>query len=127
MKIIVTAVAVWVTTLLPLGVSVSTTDDQWWARALVYLAIATVMVVVNAIVKPIVNFVTAPIRFLTLGLFSLVIGWAMLWLASWLTGFFSFGQLNLDGGFWKTLLAAVVIAITAWLLSMFVPKKKKND
>ena len=121
---VITAVAVWIVTLLNLDVVVTGGNDQWWSRALVYLGVGAVLVAVNMIVKPIVNVVTLPVRILTLGLFALVINWAMLELAAWLTSHLPIGTLEL-GGFWKTLLAAFLIAIISVILG--VKKRKRRD
>lgn len=120
---VITAVAVWIVTLLNLDVVVTGGNDTWWSRALVYLGVGAVLVAVNMIVKPIVNVVTLPVRILTLGLFALVINWAMLELTAWLTSHLPIGTLEL-GGFWKTLLAAFLIAIISVILGV---KKKKRD
>lgn len=121
---VITAVAVWIVTLLNLDVVVTGGNDTWWSRALVYLGVGAVLVAVNMIVRPIVAVVTLPIRILTLGLFALVINWAMLELTAWLTSHLPIGTLEL-GGFWKTLLAAFLIAIISVILG--VKKKKKRD
>ena len=63
-----------------------------------------------------VKIVTIPIRILTLGLFSLIINWAMLAFASWLSSKMSWVTLEI-GGFWKTLLAALVISVITVLLA----------
>lgn len=121
---VITAVAVWIVTLLNLDVVVTGGNDTWWSRALVFLGVGAVLVAVNMIVKPIVKIVTLPIRILTLGLFALVINWAMLELTAWLTSHLPIGTLEL-GGFWKTLLAAFLIAIISVILG--VRRKKKRD
>lgn len=121
---VITAVAVWIVTLLNLDVVVTGGNDTWWSRALVFLGVGAVLVAVNMIVKPIVKIVTLPIRILTLGLFALVINWAMLELTAWLTSHLPIGTLEL-GGFWKTLLAAFLIAIISVILG--VKRKKKRD
>jgi len=121
-RAVITAVAVWIVTLLNLDV-VTGGNDTWWSRALVYLGVGAVLVAVNMIVKPIVAVVTLPIRILTLGLFALVINWAMLELTAWLTSHLPIGTLVL-GGFWKTLLAAFLIAIISVILGV---KRKKRD
>ena len=122
----VTALAVWFVTLLPLDVVVTGGNDTWWSRALVFLGIGAILVAVNWIVKPLVKLVTLPIRILTLGLFALVINWAMLTLTAWITSHVSFGRLDV-GGFWKTLLAALVIAIITVLLGASKTKSKKRN
>lgn len=122
---VITAVAVWIVTLLNLDVVVTGGNDTWWSRALVFLGVGAVLVAVNMIVKPIVKIVTLPIRILTLGLFALVINWAMLELTAWLTSHLPIGTLEV-GGFWKTLLAAFLIAIISVILGV-KRKKKKRD
>ena len=121
---VITAVAVWIVTLLNLDVVVTGGNDTWWSRALVFLGVGAVLVAVNMIVKPIVSIVTLPIRILTLGLFALVINWAMLELTAWLTSHLPIGTLEL-GGFWKTLLAVFLIAIISVILG--VKRKKRRD
>jgi putative membrane protein len=126
-RYLATTLALWVVTFLPLDVAVTGGDSgSTWSRVLVFLGVGAVMTLVNLVVKPIVKFVTAPIRLLTLGLFSLVINWGMLVLASWITSKFSFGSLEI-GGFWKTLGAAVVISIVVWFVGLLIPKRKKDD
>ncbi len=120
---VITAVAVWIVSLLHLDVVVTGGNDTWWSRTLVFLGVGAVLVAVNMIVKPIVNLLTLPLRILTLGLFALVINWAMLELTAWLTSHLPIGTLEL-GGFWKTLLAAFLIAIISVILGV---KKKKRD
>ena len=120
---VITAVAVWIVTLLNLDVVVTGGNDTWWSRTLVFLGVGAVLVAVNMIVKPIVNIVTLPVRILTLGLFALVINWAMLELTAWLTSHLPIGTLQL-GGFWKTLVAAFLIAIISVILGV---RKKKRD
>lgn len=128
LRTIVTAVAVWVTTLLPLGVSVTGGEDgEWWQRAGVYLLVGAVIALLSAVVKPIVKALTLPLYILTLGLFSIVIAWLMLWLAAWITSwsFFPWATLEL-GDFWRTVLAALVLAIVTAILSVLVPGARKH-
>ena len=117
---IVTAVAVWFVTILPFEVSVQGGENEWWTRALVYLAIGVVIAGLNALVRPALTFLALPCLILTLGLFSLLISWAILYLASWLTGFIPRIELTL-GGFWDTFWAALVLAIVTAILSAIVP------
>lgn len=63
---------------------------------------AVVVGILNAFVRPVVRFLTAPIGCITLGLFSIVINGLMFWLA---------GRLNL--GVDATFLGATVTALVA--------------
>lgn len=128
-RIIATAVAIWIVTLLPLDLVVTGGDGGgWWARPVIFLGVAAILVLINMLVKPVVNLLTLPIRLLTLGLFALIVNWAMLWLTSWLTKNLSFGTLEI-GGFWKTMFAALLIAIITVLLggARKTAQKRKAD
>lgn len=129
LKSAIAAVAVWVATELPLDVAVTGGESgDWWHRPLVFLIVGVVLVLLNAILKPLIKVLTLPVQILTLGLFSFVIAWFILWLTSWITDKLDFATLTV-GGFWKTLLAAIVIAIVTGVLEAIVPgaKKKRRD
>ena len=71
---------------------------------------------VNAIIKPILVVISLPITCMTLGLFILVINALMLLLVS------AFPFLGfVVNGFLVALVAAVVISIVSWALSMVLP------
>jgi putative membrane protein len=72
--------------------------------------------VVNAFVKPILVMISLPITCMTLGLFILVINALMLLLVSAIP-FLGF----VVNGFLVALVAAVVISIVSWALSMALP------
>lgn len=118
-----TAFALWIVTLLPLDVAV-TGDQTGWSRVLVFLAVGAVIAGLNAVVKPILKVLSIPVLILTLGLFSLIITWFILWLAAWITSSFSFASLTI-GGFWKSLLAALIIAIITAITNAIVPKPRR--
>jgi putative membrane protein len=64
---------------------------------------AAVLGILNAVVKPILVFLTCPLLLLTLGLFSLVLNTVILLFAAWLVP-------NVYvGGFWGAFLAALII------------------
>jgi putative membrane protein len=73
------------------------------------LALAVVLALVNAIIKPVVTLLALPVTIVTLGLFSLVINTLMLWLAEAVVGL-------PNPGFFPTLLAALVIAVVTSVL-----------
>lgn len=124
LKAAVTAVAVWIATLLPLDLSVSGGEGEWWSRALVYLGIGAVIVALNTILKPLIKVLTLPVLILTLGLFSLVITWFILWLTSWLSQQVDFMTLEI-GNFWQTLLAALVIGVASAIMGALVEPRRR--
>ncbi len=95
----------------------------------VLLLMALIFGLVNALVRPILKFLTCPLIMLTLGLFTLVINALMLQLASWLGR-----QLDLGfyvENFWAAILGALVISVGSFVLTMIIgdddkDKKKKR-
>jgi len=77
------------------------------------LGVALVFGLVNALVGPLLRLVSLPLTLVTFGLFSLVINAALLGITAGLTD-------SLDvGGFFETVLAAIVISLVTAVL-MFV-------
>lgn len=101
------AVAAW---LLP-GIYIKG-QPAWMAVAVM----AVIFGLVNALIRPLLKLLTCPLIFLTLGLFTLVINAAMLWLSSWIARQLDVG-FYVDG-FLPALLGAVVISIVSVVLSL---------
>ena len=68
----------------------------------VALVVAVVLGIFNAVLRPILIFLTLPITILTLGLFTLVINAALVMLAAWVVPGFSVSS------FWVALLFSIV-------------------
>lgn len=100
-----TALAVW---LVP---GISLTADTTANKALTLLAVAVILGVVNAVVKPFTQAVSACLIVLTLGLFLLIINALMLMLTSWLSGQVGLG-FHVDG-FFAALLGSIVISLVS--------------
>ena len=75
-----------------------------------YLFIGLIFGVVNALVKPLVSMLSLPITILTLGLFTIVINAAMLYLTSWLSSYTPV-RFTIDSFFWTALFAAIIITV----------------
>ncbi len=60
---------------------------------------------INTFIKPVLLFITLPINFLTLGLFTFVINALMLMLAGWLAPGF-----EVDG-FWSALFGSIILSV----------------
>ena len=102
---VATALAVW---LIP---GISLTADTTANKALTLVAVAAILGVVNAVVKPFTQAISACLIVLTLGLFLLVINALMLMLTSWLSGQLGLG-FEVDG-FVSALLGSLVISLVA--------------
>jgi putative membrane protein len=122
-RLVVNAIAIWVTSLLVPGIEISeapTTGGQ----VVVVLVVALVFGLVNAFVKPIVQFLSIPFYILTLGLFTLVVNALMLLLTGWLTSFTHWG-LTVDG-FWTAVWGGLLISVISWLLDLVVPEPDRQ-
>lgn len=117
LKVIINAVAIWLATLLLSGLEVVGGDSDG-ERVLVFLVVALVFGIVNAVVKPIVKLLSLPLYILTLGLFTLVVNAAMLLLVGWLSEQTEYG-LRIDS-FWTALVGGLIISIVSFVLSLAV-------
>lgn len=79
------------------GISV----DNFWTAMLVCIVIT----LINIFLKPIISFISMPVNFLTLGLFSFVINAILLWFAGYITPGFSVD------GFLSALLGSIILAV----------------
>lgn len=130
-RLLVTAVAFWLTTIFlgnhfdVVGEFQVVAGQDFINRSAVFVTVALIFALVNMIVKPITTFLSFPLIVLTLGLFTLVINAAMILLTAWLTESTSWG-IQVDG-FWWALLAAVLIsfmsAVGRSILGLDKPKR----
>lgn len=122
LRVIINAVAIWLATLLLSGLEVVGGDDTT-GRVLVFLVVALVFGVVNAVVKPIVRAISFPLYILTLGLFTLVVNALMLMLTGWLSEQTDYG-LRIES-FGTAVLGALIISIVSFLLSVVIPSSRR--
>lgn len=116
LKLGATAAALWVAVALIGGL---TFDGTFWG----FVAVSALIVVANAIVKPILNFFSFPLVILTLGLFLLFTNALVLQLVLWLSDPDRL-DLGVDstGFFWATFLGAVVISLVRAIVEAVVER-----
>lgn len=88
------------------------------------LWIALIFGLLNALVRPLLKFLTCPLIILTLGLFTIIVNTLMLILTSVVAQ--SFGIAFLVDGFWAALLGSLVISLVSVVLSIFVRDELKR-
>jgi putative membrane protein len=118
-KLCVTALALLVAAWVVPGIDLAAarglaTPRQWLAL----LAVALIFGVVNAIIRPILFFLTLPITVLTLGLFIFVLNALMLLLTSWIAQGMELG-FRVDG-FLPALLGSLIVSIVSWALNHLI-------
>jgi len=111
-RLFVTAFGLWLADQLLSGIRFDTVSSL--------LIAAFLLGVVNAIVRPIVVFLTFPITFLTLGLFIFVINGAMVLLVARLMPTFHTNSLA------TAIIASVIVSLTSWGANKFIGKEKRR-
>lgn len=103
----------WIVTTIAVAVAVRLTGmhaNSIWALA----GMALFLGIVNALVRPVLLFLSLPFIVLTLGFFILVVNALTLYLAGALVpGFYV-------GGFWNAFFGAIIVSFVSWLLSLFL-------
>jgi len=118
-RLLVNAVALWLTTLIVAGVKVVAFPPQdTLAVVLTYLLVALIFGIVNGVIGNFIRIVAFPLYILTLGLLALVVNGLLLLLVSWISGLLGFG-LVVDG-FWWGVLGALVLALLSWLIGILI-------
>ncbi|MEO6446706.1 MAG: phage holin family protein [Gemmatimonadaceae bacterium] len=87
------------------------------------LGVALVFGLVNALIKPVIQFFSIPVIFLTLGLFALVINALMLLLTSGLSR--SLGLGFHVAGFGSAFIGSIVVSLVSAVLGLFLAGDKK--
>jgi putative membrane protein len=111
LRLLINAAALWVATQIVPGVTHSGSGGA-------LLVVALVFGLLNALLRPILAFLSCPLLILTLGLFTFVINAVILLLTSAVSASIGIG-FHVDG-FWAALLGAIVVSIVSILLSIFV-------
>ena len=114
-----TGFALWVVTQLFHGLSFvgGVTTFQ---RVGIIFVVAVIFGLVNAFVKPIVQFLSIPLYILTLGLFHIVVNALMLWITAGITAHTTHWGLQIDRFWWDAVWAAILLSIVSWILSLVV-------
>ncbi len=124
-RVLINGLALWIASWILPGLDISTTATTEAVAqggvtqgtdplgvVLAYLFIGLIFGLVNALVRPIVSLLSLPITILTLGLFTIVINAAMLYLTSWLSSYTPV-HFTIDSFFWTAVLAAIIITVVS--------------
>lgn len=109
-SILINTIAVFVTGYILSGIHIS----SFWTA----LAVAIVLGIINAIIRPIIFILTLPINILTLGLFSFVIMGGLVYLTSWIVPGFKVDN------FWWAIAFAIIVAFINWFLNALFPRNR---
>lgn len=109
------SVAVWVAAWAVDGIYL-----QGWESALL---VGLILGLLNAVIRPILFWVSLPATCLTFGFFLLILNTAMLALTAWIAGKFDRIHFHIDT-FWDAFWGALIISAVAWFLGLFVRPRR---
>ena len=89
-----------------------------------YVWLALIFGVLNALLKPILKFLTCPFILLTLGLFTLIINTGLFYLTGWIGQQFAVGFTITN--FWAALLGALIVSIVSMFLEVIFKDELKD-
>jgi putative membrane protein len=95
------------------------TDPTSVRGIITIIGVALLFGVVNAIIRPFFKVLSGCMILLTLGLFIFVINAAMVWLTSWICGYFGIGW-GVDSFFPTALIAAIAISVVSFVVTKFI-------
>jgi putative membrane protein len=122
-KIVITAVALWVATLIVPGISVHTHSAGGKIGTLVVVAL--IFGIVNAVLKPLVKAIGCLFYVLTLGLISLLVNGLLFLLTSWIAGKLAVPFHVSDLG--AAVIGALLVGAVGWLLSLVADRHEDDQ
>ena len=119
-RLAISALALWITTVIVPGITLST--DSIGEAVLTLVVVAAIFGVVNAVLRPVIKTVGCAFYVLTLGLVAIVVNGALFLLTSWIAG-----ELDLPfhvDDFWPSaVVGALLVGIVSWVLNALVGDK----
>jgi len=122
-KVLVTAVAVWVATLLVSGIHVHAHTTA--GKIMTLIIVALIFGVINAVLKPIAKTIGCLAYAITFGLISIVVNGLLFWLTSWVAQQLTV-PFHIDG-FVPALLGALIVGVVGWLLSLILDRRDEDN
>ena len=117
-RLVITAVALWIATLLIDGIKLTTESVP--AQIGTLLAVAVIFGLVNAVLRPIIKVIGCGLYVLTLGLIAIVVNGLLFMLTSWIAGLFDL-PFHVDDFWPSAVLGALIVGVVSWVLNMLVP------
>lgn len=119
LRLLVSAFALWLTTLLVSGVTIDAFGDGNLEYVLTLLVVALIFGLVNGVIGTFIRIIAFPLYVLTLGIIALFVNGLLLWIVAGISTLLGFG-LVIDDYFWSGILGALVLGIINWILGLFL-------
>ncbi len=117
---LINAVALYAAVALLNGNGITPQTTNW----LSFIWLALIFGFLNALLRPLLKFLTCPLIFLTLGVFTLVINTFLFWLAG-LVGT-NFGVGFVVNGFWPAFFGGLIVSFVSIVLTMVFKDEMKK-
>jgi putative membrane protein len=117
-RLVITAVSLWIATLLIGGIKLTT--DSVPGQIGTLLAVAVIFGIMNAVLRPIIKTIGCGLYVLTLGLIAIIVNGLLFLLTSWIAGQFDL-PFHVDDFWPSAVLGALLVGIVSWVLNMLVP------
>jgi putative membrane protein len=88
--------------------------------------LALIFGLINALFRPLLNFLTCPLIILTLGLFTLVINTFLFWLTSIIGQSFDLGLVIREPVLWNAFLGGLIISVVSFIMTMILKDELKS-
>jgi putative membrane protein len=90
------------------------------------LWLALIFGLINALFRPLLQFLTCPLIILTLGLFTLVINTFLFWLTSVIGQQFNLGLIIHEPVLWNAFLGGLVVSVVSFIMNMILKDELKG-
>jgi putative membrane protein len=90
------------------------------------LWLALIFGLINALFRPLLQFLTCPLILITLGLFTLVINTFLFWLTSVIGQSLGFGLIISDPVWWNAFLGGLVVSIVSIVMTMILKDEMRG-
>ena len=119
LRLAINAIALYLAVLLLPGLDLS-------GGVISLLWVALIFGLVNALLGPLLKFLSCGLIVVTLGLFTLVINTFLFWLTYVISQSLGLGLIIFDPVWWNAFLGAVVVSIVSFILSMILKDELKG-
>jgi putative membrane protein len=120
LRLVINAIALYLAVLIIPGIVLNSSMSS-----LIWLAL--IFGLVNALVRPLLQFLTCALIILTLGLFTLVINTFLFWLTSVIGQSFGIALVINDPVWWNAFLGGLVVSIVSVVMTMILKDELKSN
>jgi putative membrane protein len=120
LRLVINAIALYLAVLIIPGIVLNSSMSS-------LIGLALIFGLVNALVRPLLQFLTCALIILTLGLFTLVINTFLFWLTSVIGQSFGIALVINDPVWWNAFLGGLVVSIVSVVMTMILKDELKSN